>query len=740
MADRKWSVLADSGDVVLTDEWAILRGSGNVKAKAQYLVDLVNSNLNSALVKTAYENNADTNAFTDSEKTKLAGLTPSSVDFSGLLEFIFVPNSLSQVGNANNSTGANPLCAVIDVNTIAYHDSANDQLRTYSWDGTDWTQIGNALSLPTSVKGAMTSFATNTIAHVDASLNTVATYFWDGTNWAQVGNSFSPGSFFNPAVAGLTATEIAYFDTSNDLLQRLSWDGTNWSVVGNSTLITGAGSGCDMTALDSNTVVLCDQTTDTVRTLSWNGTDWLPVGNTFQSGGGEPYMAALNATSMIFGDRSSGATAKYTWDGTDWTQVGDSISLVADGRISLSTLDPSNIVAATQFGGIKTYEFLEGDGIPKIFDVAENFDLWAVIAGSGNFIRVSGSTENDGLFEVLEILPDFNTFRVASVTPEAAIQCDVIATADALTEAEVKTLYENNADTNAFTDAEKSKLAGLTQGITEVAEDTTPTLGGTLDAGTFSITNMANPVNPQDAATKDYVDNNDGGITEVVEDTTPTLGGNLDANSQDISNVNTLTLINTGSLGFLRSGGSFLAGMTISGDRINLPDGAIMGNGINMNNNSVINSTEYRLISSNPLGITFRNDANTQTLTAMNRNVQDRIIFPEGGVFQKAAFFSEKTLADAANISWDARLNQTAEVTLAGNRTLDNPTNMDAGATYILVVKQDATGGRTLAFGTAYKWPGGTAPTLTAAANAVDIITFYSDGTNMYGIHQGDFQ
>ena len=31
-----------------------------------------------------------------------------------------------------------------------------------------------------------------------------------------------------------------------------------------------------------------------------------------------------------------------------------------------------------------------------------------------------------------------------------------------LTDAQVKTAYENNADTNAFTDAEQAKLAGIT--------------------------------------------------------------------------------------------------------------------------------------------------------------------------------------------------------------------------------------------------------------------------------------
>lgn len=101
---------------------------------------------------------------------------------------------------------------------------------------------------------------------------------------------------------------------------------------------------------------------------------------------------------------------------------------------------------------------------------------------------------------------------------------------------------------------------------------------------------------------------------------------------------------------------------------------------------------------------------------------------------------TEGTLTDGASIAWNLTGKQVATVTLGGNRTLSNPTNMKSGGTYILTVKQDATGSRTLSYDTAYKWSGGTAPTLTTTANAVDIITFISDGTNMYGTIITDFQ
>jgi hypothetical protein len=101
--------------------------------------------------------------------------------------------------------------------------------------------------------------------------------------------------------------------------------------------------------------------------------------------------------------------------------------------------------------------------------------------------------------------------------------------------------------------------------------------------------------------------------------------------------------------------------------------------------------------------------------------------------------FDAVTLTFDATQDWDLNTSQVAILTLTGNTTFDAPSNQAAGNTYVLILKQDATGGRTAAWNAAFKWAGGTAPTLTTDANAVDIITFVSDGTSMYGVAQLDF-
>lgn len=87
------------------------------------------------------------------------------------------------------------------------------------------------------------------------------------------------------------------------------------------------------------------------------------------------------------------------------------------------------------------------------------------------------------------------------------------------------------------------------------------------------------------------------------------------------------------------------------------------------------------------------------------------------------------TLADGATIATDASLGSTFQVTLGDNRTLGNPTNMVDGATYQWIIRQDVVGGRTLAYDTKWTWPGGSVPTIGAAANAVSVISAVYDGT-----------
>ena len=69
-------------------------------------------------------------------------------------------------------------------------------------------------------------------------------------------------------------------------------------------------------------------------------------------------------------------------------------------------------------------------------------------------------------------------------------------------------------------------------------------------------------------------------------------------------------------------------------------------------------------------------------------------------------------------------------LTFTGNVTLANPSTESVGQSGIIVIIQDGTGSRTIAIGTDYEWPAGTATTISTSANAVDIIPYFIKAAN----------
>lgn len=92
--------------------------------------------------------------------------------------------------------------------------------------------------------------------------------------------------------------------------------------------------------------------------------------------------------------------------------------------------------------------------------------------------------------------------------------------------------------------------------------------------------------------------------------------------------------------------------------------------------------------------------------------------------FTGAAHGAITTLSDGATITPDFADSNDFTVTLGGNRTLANPTNITAGQSGSIYVVQDGTGSRTLSFGSYWDFAGGTAPTMTTTASAVDRIDY----------------
>ena len=127
-------------------------------------------------------------------------------------------------------------------------------------------------------------------------------------------------------------------------------------------------------------------------------------------------------------------------------------------------------------------------------------------------------------------------------------------------------------------------------------------------------------------------------------------------------------------------------------------------------------------------------DAHETTLAVTDPTADRTITMPDATgtmtlleraqTFTKAQRGTITALTDGATITPDFSASNNFSVTLGGNRTLANPTNIVAGQSGVIFVSQDSTGSRTLGYGSYWDFPGGTPPTLTTTASAVDLIAY----------------
>ncbi|MFZ4550075.1 MAG: hypothetical protein ACOYN4_21685, partial [Bacteroidales bacterium] len=122
--------------------------------------------------------------------------------------------------------------------------------------------------------------------------------------------------------------------------------------------------------------------------------------------------------------------------------------------------------------------------------------------------------------------------------------------------------------------------------------------------------------------------------------------------------------------------------------------------------------------------------AGSNTATLGNTSITSTVL--RGDVSAKRYVLTQPSdIASAGTTTIDLSLGNVFQVGLGANigtLTLTNP----AVGTYLVKFTQDATGGRTVAFPAAWKWSGGSVPTVTATLNKTDIVTLIYDGTTYY--------
>ena len=132
------------------------------------------------------------------------------------------------------------------------------------------------------------------------------------------------------------------------------------------------------------------------------------------------------------------------------------------------------------------------------------------------------------------------------------------------------------------------------------------------------------------------------------------------------------------------------------------------GTGISVSGTAVTNTGVTSLNGSTGALTNFAKTNSTQTYTAPQR----------GGT-------TALTSSSSITPNFGSRNNFT--LTLATNTTINNPSNLTAGQSGVIVLTY--SGNRTVAFGSYWKFPGGTAPTMTSTSGKVDVIVYYVESS-----------
>jgi len=124
--------------------------------------------------------------------------------------------------------------------------------------------------------------------------------------------------------------------------------------------------------------------------------------------------------------------------------------------------------------------------------------------------------------------------------------------------------------------------------------------------------------------------------------------------------------------------------------------------------------------------------ANVDGSVELYHNNVKKIESASGGIsLTGGAACNINALSDGASIVIDMALGLHHSVTLGGNRAFAAPTNQAIGQSGSIFITQDGTGSRTASWNAAFKWAGGTAPTLSTAAAAVDRIDYLIKASNV---------
>jgi len=265
---------------------------------------------------------AASNAVAAMSSTRLAVLRANSTDTLTAFDIDYSTDTITQVGNSLSiaSVGGTrvAICAMNE-STVVMLDSNNQELRVYSFDGTDFALVGvgNAVAgygvgeAPALASLSETSFAMFDAGNQELRLYTVVLGTGVTTLVGGSGTAIA-GTGARLALTSLSSTDVAFSDISNGEMRRYKADLSTggWTAVGAGFVLPAVAGTNSITAavLNLTDIVYYDATSQDFRILRSAGAGgWTQNGPVVAGpvGGGGATVAAVNGTDFVYFDSSS---------------------------------------------------------------------------------------------------------------------------------------------------------------------------------------------------------------------------------------------------------------------------------------------------------------------------------------------------------------------------------------------------------------------------------------------------
>ena len=426
------------------------------------------------------------------------------------------------------------------------------------------------------------------------------------------------------------------------------------------------------------------------------------------------HIARVSASSGVFngtvsagffvGD-GSGLTNVPSAEGGTVKQVdaGTGIKMTVGGAVS-SSIPVSGVIAVSadqNFGTVSVSTAFVATG-SAVFGIlsATNIDADELLmagVSAANVTQVAAvsaltKTNLDSITSINSIIGDGGNYATSAelATVSAALATSIgnsntnIAAVSALTSVNAAAITSANTVIAAVSALTKTNLDAVTS-INTVVANLSSTMATSIDNRTAAITSINTVITDLSATFATSINNRTAAITSintVITDLSATFATSIDNRTAAITSVNTVITNLSATMATSIANHLPLAGGTLTG---------------------TVSGTDF-YVSAVAIGV-------------------DALLGKELRI-GTAAVADIVSLTDAANIAVDFNTGQNFAITLAGNRTLDNPTNCVAGQVGSIFIVQDGTGTRTLAFGSNWGFPDGTAPVISTSINSVDRLDY----------------